>query len=191
MTPTSVQPTPARLSRAFRRRVRSLTSIWTPLGYPLPAQDQLRAVVSQRFSSRLGSADPHARVVALRNDANAWPADQLRNVLTHELAHLAVHARHGQSVAPHGAEWRALMRMAKVSTGARLTARCLVRHPESAGASDFPPEAKTMPRPQYEHRCPVCQMTRVAKRPVSQWRCRACSEAGLEGQLLISSILTT
>lgn len=185
MTPSVVQRTPTRLSRALRRRVSSLMSVWAPIGYPLPTPDQLRAVVSQRFTSRLGSADPHARVVTLRGDVDGWPAAQLRHVLTHELAHLAVHARHGQTVAPHGAEWSALMRVAKVPSGARITARCRARSTEPVSAAALSTDAPVRRRSRYEHRCPVCQMTRIAKRPVSRWRCRACSAVGLEGRLSI------
>jgi ribosomal protein L37AE/L43A len=37
------------------------------------------------------------------------------------------------------------------------------------------------------HRCPVCHSVRRAKRPVQQWRCRSCHEAGLNGCLEITS----
>jgi ribosomal protein L37AE/L43A len=37
----------------------------------------------------------------------------------------------------------------------------------------------------YEHRCPVCQTSRSARRPVGRWRCAACAEAGLDGRMVI------
>ena len=43
------------------------------------------------------------------------------------------------------------------------------------------------PRMLYQHRCPVCSASRVARRPVRRWRCRACRESGLEGALEIST----
>jgi ribosomal protein L37AE/L43A len=38
----------------------------------------------------------------------------------------------------------------------------------------------------WEHRCPVCQMSRVAGRPVREWRCASCLRVGLEGGLIIT-----
>jgi ribosomal protein L37AE/L43A len=35
----------------------------------------------------------------------------------------------------------------------------------------------------YLHLCPVCQAKRTARRMVHQWRCVACAEAGLGGEL--------
>lgn len=44
--------------------------------------------------------------------------EEMRPVVVHELAHLVVTARHGLRVAPHGAEWKALMRLSGESTRA-------------------------------------------------------------------------
>ncbi len=40
----------------------------------------------------------------------------------------------------------------------------------------------------WEHQCPVCRLRRLARRPVPQWRCAACREAGLEGELVVTRI---
>ncbi len=37
----------------------------------------------------------------------------------------------------------------------------------------------------YIHRCPVCQAEQIARRAVRRWRCAACVEAGLDGELEI------
>jgi hypothetical protein len=40
------------------------------------------------------------------------------------------------------------------------------------------------PRPlgyRFEHRCPVCQSVRLARRRMTAWRCAECVEAGLNG----------
>lgn len=44
--------------------------------------------------------------------------EEMRGVVIHELAHLVVTARHGLYVAPHGEEWKNLMRLAGESTKA-------------------------------------------------------------------------
>jgi hypothetical protein len=38
----------------------------------------------------------------------------------------------------------------------------------------------------YEHRCPVCQGVRYARRPVTRWRCSDCLDSGLGGELVIT-----
>ena len=97
-------------------------------------------------------------------------------VLCHELAHVAAYELHGRRCRPHGPEWAALMRAA----GFEPCARARLTHDVSA--------LVVAPRrgSQYEHRCPVCQAVRFARRPVRQWRCVACLTAGLDGRLLIS-----
>jgi len=96
-------------------------------------------------------------------------------ILAHELAHAAVHIRHGRSALAHGKEWQALVKAAGVAARAKMTT---TRSPVAQ------PKADRSTR--YEHRCPVCHMVRIAKRPVTGWRCRACAEAGLDGELHIT-----
>lgn len=96
-------------------------------------------------------------------------------VLAHELAHAAVHIRHGHGASAHGKEWQALVKAAGVAARARMT---------TARSAAAQPKADRSAR--YEHRCPVCHMVRIAKRPVTGWRCRACAEAGLDGALDIT-----
>ena len=43
-------------------------------------------------------------------------------------------------------------------------------------------------RAMWENHCPVCQLRRLARRPVPQWRCTDCRETGLEGELVITRI---
>lgn len=179
------------LTRELRRRVRALRHLWEPVGHSLPAEEALSVVLNPRFVIRLGSADPKAQTILLRSDATAWPASLLHGVLTHELAHLAVHARHGFDAAPHGTEWKALMRAAHLSPTAQLLTRCFARTRARGSAQGSDQTRRDGSGRMFEHRCPVCQMTRVARRPVRQWRCRACTEAGLSGDIVISSPLRT
>jgi SprT protein len=96
-------------------------------------------------------------------------------VLCHELAHLAVHRLHGRSAKPHGPEWRALMQAAGYPP---VTSLCRVVTDQSADRRLSPS--------QFEHRCPVCQMVRLARRRVSAWRCANCVAAGLPGELIVT-----
>ncbi len=131
---------------------------------------------SRRLRCALGRCLPSRGIVRLnRRLLKARPA-LLEEVLCHELAHIVVFERHGHACRPHGSEWAALMRAAgfEPRVRARLShdlqaALGTVRHPSRL----------------YEHRCPVCQATRVARRPVPQWRCAACLRAGLPGHLVI------
>jgi ribosomal protein L37AE/L43A len=104
--------------------------------------------------------------------------------VTHEAAHAAT--RHGaEHQPPHGPEWRALMARAGYpeAKGARWSC-----YKEAAGS----PPRRHQPRPQearaalYDHWCPVCQSSRVGRRPVKAWRCAACVAAGLDGRLEIT-----
>jgi predicted SprT family Zn-dependent metalloprotease len=101
--------------------------------------------------------------------------DDLASVLCHEAAHVAVAALHGRQCRPHGPEWAALVRAAgfEPQTSAAVSA---------AAASARPRRAALV----YEHRCPVCQMVRLARRPVAGWRCTACLSLGLDARLEIT-----
>jgi predicted SprT family Zn-dependent metalloprotease len=102
----------------------------------------------------------------------------LNEVLCHELAHIAVHELHGSDAAPHGEEWRALVRHAGYKPAARA---CVVESPARSTTR------RRSPGLRFSHRCPVCQTTRYARSPVYRWRCAPCLEAGLDGILEITS----
>jgi len=64
------------------------------------------------------------------------------------------------------------------------TAAPRARHPtDQNGERPAKPKA---PSPLYDHWCPVCQSSRVGRRPVKAWRCAACVAAGLDGKLEIT-----
>jgi predicted SprT family Zn-dependent metalloprotease len=101
-------------------------------------------------------------------------------VLCHELAHAAVDHLHGTGGKPHGADWQHLIQLAGFATNAHL--------PRAPHAADVRTRKSNPATAHYVHRCPVCHMTRRAKRPVKQWRCRECTAAGLSGELEIERI---
>ena len=116
-----------------------------------------------------------------------------KEVLCHELAHVAVEYLYGKQSQPHGSEWRKLMESAGFVPAVRLSATPQSLTKKAVGANADAPITswggrQTMLRYVYEHRCPVCQMTQRAKRPVSRWRCAECVAAGLAGDLEITRI---
>ena len=75
---------------------------------------------SSRMRSSLGRAYLERRLVRL-NALLIAPGREalLDEVFCHEVAHLVVHERHGRRAAPHGREWRALLR--QVGSPVRVT----------------------------------------------------------------------
>jgi SprT-like family len=75
---------------------------------------------SSRMRSSLGRAYLDRRLVRL-NALLIAPGREalLDEVFCHEVAHLVVHERHGRRAAPHGREWRALLR--QVGSPVRVT----------------------------------------------------------------------
>ena len=174
-----------RVRKAFCRTARALDRSWADHKYNSNAWTGVSVVLTGRFTRRLGSADPVAQRIRLRSDAPEWPPNLLREVLVHELAHLVVHAKYGH-VKAHGVEWQELMRAAAMPTASMRAGPCNPRPTRRVGRRSGSVAKEPQRRLLYTHRCPVCQMVRFAKRPVPAWRCRACTDAGLEGRLEIS-----
>jgi len=133
---------------------------------------------SSRFRTSLGSYHAARGEITLAAWLFEGPQELLREVLCHETAHAAVHFVHGNNVRPHGREWRDLMDQAHVPARVRIPAADL---PESRRAAITSP-------PKWEHRCPVCQATRLAGKRVTRWRCRQCRDQGRSGELLIERV---
>jgi predicted SprT family Zn-dependent metalloprotease len=165
-------------ARRVERILRRLGALWESR-----ALGGIDMVANARLSKTLGRLVGRPWRIELGPRALvSWKT--LRKVVTHEAAHAAT--REGaEHQPPHGPEWRALMARAGCpkATGARW--RC---HKEAAGS----PLRKHQPRPKetrpalYDHWCPVCQSSRVGRRPVKAWRCAACVAAGLDGRLEIT-----
>jgi predicted SprT family Zn-dependent metalloprotease len=101
-----------------------------------------------------------------------------REAIAHELAHAAVAKQKNRRYRPHGPEWCSLLRQAGFSSRAVI-----------CSASNETTGAKTGRSGRFVHRCPVCQMTRTARRPIAAWRCRQCVESGLSGRLDITTVI--
>jgi predicted SprT family Zn-dependent metalloprotease len=138
-------------------------------------EERLSVQVSTRLRTSLGRYSPAKGELRVASYLLDGPPSLLCEVLCHEAAHAAVCELHGRSARPHGPEWQALMRKAGFAPRVRIPAAELDRLPLPARRA----------RVLWEHRCPVCQASRVAGRPVRAWRCAACRAAGLSGKLEI------
>ncbi len=135
---------------------------------------------SSRFRRSLGSFSPsRSQITLARWLLDDAPRPLLEEVLCHEAAHAAVHLVGGRRrVRPHGPEWRGFMIAAGLTPRVRIPE---VLMPEGVRA------AMAAGR-RWEHRCPVCQATRMARTKVTRWRCRRCVEAGRSGGLVIERV---
>jgi len=157
------------VSRSVRRALARLGELWA-----LPEFDRrIDVSFSQRLRSRLGRAAPAAGAVTLHAALATAPRALLREVLCHEAAHVAVYWLHGKDVRPHGLEWADLV--------CRAGYKPVTRLPTESPMASLPRRAAR----RYQHLCPVCQVVRIAGRPMPRWRCQACVEAGLPGELEI------
>ena len=133
--------------------------------------DRVQITFSPRLTRRIGRALPHRGQIRLGETLRKGPAKALREVLCHELAHIAVYLRYGRRPKPHGREWRGLVQQAgqipRVSLPMVSAARSRVA------------------KPVFVHSCPICQATRRAHRPMRRWRCATCVSHGLDGTLEI------
>jgi predicted SprT family Zn-dependent metalloprotease len=162
-------------------RLRRLAAVWAALWGCSTLWDDVHVSVNRRLTASLGRCLPRTRAIELSPRLFEDSRNLRREILCHELAHLAVFEKFGARVKPHGPEWRALMESAGFPPRGAIERRCGL---PGAGR----PRRRTRLVTYYEHRCPVCQFTRKARRPVPLWRCRACVSSGLDGVMLIRKI---
>ena len=140
--------------------------------------DDLGLRSSSRLRRSLGIYRADRAEITLASWLLDGPSDLLGEVLCHEAAHAAVHFAHGQRVRPHGREWQGLM----VAAGMQPRIRIPVSELPATRQSSFAGAGV------WEHRCPVCQATRLARTRVTRWRCRRCRDAGRAGELVIEKV---
>lgn len=156
--------------------LRSLIGRWGA-AWGLPdLENHVLVSFSGRLTKSLGRCRPSSGQVTLRADLKQASSDRLAEVLCHEVAHVAAFQLFGPEAAPHGPEWRQLV----VSAGYPPEVRAREVIPSRSPALQ---RSSTLP---YEHRCPVCQSVRYARRPVGRWRCTECLEGGLSGEFVIT-----
>lgn len=133
----------------------------------------LRIEFSPRLVRAFGRCYQERRLIRLTPSLLDSQSHLLAEILCHEAAHAAVYLRHGEAAKPHGEEWEALMRT--VGFQPRVRIPVAVR---PAGR----PKGE---HPLYLHRCPVCERSRRASRPMRAWRCRDCVGTRSGGRLVI------
>ncbi len=165
--------------RSIQRILRELGGFWDT-----PGLADVEVVANPRLSRTLGRLVGRQLRIELGPRAFGSPT-RLKEVVTHEGAHAAlVTARDAARLAPHGPEWRRLMALAGYPDAKAARWRCFTSARSSAS-----PERRSKrgaPATLYDHWCPVCQASRVAKRRVKAWRCAGCTQTGLDGQLEIT-----
>lgn len=159
---------------AYQPMLAQLAGIWQVAGLA----ERIRIVPSSRMTRTLARAFPTTGLIRISSHVLASGAEDLiREIVTHEAAHVACRMRLGRrKVRPHGAEWAALMRLAGYPPRARMDVKDV---PALGGA--FTPRRRPL---RYEHHCPACGWTRHARTTNRRWRCAACVRAGRKGLLV-------
>lgn len=133
--------------------------------------------VSIRFSSRLSRTWARTNLATKTITlASELKVDRVRldDVLCHELAHVVSHERVGRAEGPHGPTWRRLV----LDAGGDPSVRLADRNATTTKANGV--------LRRFLHRCPVCDFSRIARRPIRAWRCADCVAAGLSGELIVT-----
>lgn len=147
-----------------RAQLASLAAAWNH-----PRISRLGIAVNRNLRSTLARWIPPSNVLEISAAAKSRGTRALREIISHEAAHVVVWNRAGRPARPHGAEWAALMRAAGFEPRATL-----VRCGHRGGSND------TL---RIRHFCTVCHFSKLAKRRMPRWRCPDCFAIGLEGKL--------
>lgn len=142
-----------------------------------PRVSSLRVVINPRLRSTLARWEPPGDVIQVSPAATERGGRALREIVWHEVAHVVVWDRYGNTVKPHGSEWMELMRAAGIEPRAILI-RCGQEYRRKSSGL------------RYRHFCPVCQFSHIAKRRVVKWRCPECRAIGLPGRLQVEAVPT-
>jgi len=151
-----------------------LGGAWNSAG----ALEELNVQLSHRLTRALGCSYPSRALIRIAARVVDGPRALLEEVLAHEAAHVVVFKLHGRSTRPHGPEWAELMRQAGFKP----------RRTMPAGELGWQQPLRRRKRVSWRHTCPVCHSMRMAGRPVREWACAACREAGLTGELIIERV---
>ena len=137
---------------------------------------RVRIVYSHRLQSSLGRCAPSEGLIRLNPGLLDGEPAALREVVCHEVAHVAIWLLHGRHARAHGPEWKELMRLAGYDARARWAEASV---PEAV-------RERRKPAVIYVHSCPVCRAEWIARRTSTAWRCATCRGAGLDGRLTVS-----
>jgi predicted SprT family Zn-dependent metalloprotease len=159
-----------------RKTIDRLFSEWCGTWQVPDLPNHVTVKVSSRLSRSIARCYPKKKKIHLHREVPNSPHEFFREVLCHELAHIAVHELNGNGCRPHGREWKELVRKAGFEPRTRLP------------WNHIKPDRKQRKKRVYLHQCPICRTHRTAGRPMYRWRCRPCVESGLDGRLLVTRL---
>jgi predicted SprT family Zn-dependent metalloprotease len=159
-----------RVVKTGRAQLALLAIVWKH-----PRVSELEIALNHTLRATLARWIPPRNVLEISATAKSRGGRALREIISHEAAHVVVWDRFGRTARPHGPEWAALVRAAGFEARATLV-RCGQRR---AGRGDGI---------RIRHFCPTCHFSRVAKRRVTRWRCPECRAIGLDGALAAERI---
>jgi predicted SprT family Zn-dependent metalloprotease len=160
------------LSKRYGGQLASWARVWHLPGL----ENRIDVIFGPRLQRALGSCDAARGIIRLNPVFKTGSRHEILETLCHEAAHIAVFEAFGKHCRPHGEEWRQLVLAAGFEPKVVLRIR----------GDNQTPRLRAPAQEIYEHRCPICQLVRVAARPVRRWRCAACVEAGLDGGMIIT-----
>lgn len=131
---------------------------------------------SPRMTRSIAKTYPARRVIRVSPSVPEMRVPEARLVMWHESAHIVVFHRYGERVRPHGDEWTSLLVSAGLPASVRISdlMHGLPSTVESGVTSRH-----------FVYRCPVCHAVAYARRRMPHWRCVACTENGLLGNMII------
>ena len=138
-----------------------------------PRISRLQIEVNPRLKSTLARWMPPGDVVEISPVVRGRGLRVLREVISHEAAHVVVWDR---SVARHGHTGQSGRRSCGRPASSRER-RCRCGHATS--------RQETV---RVRHFCPVCHFSRFAKQRMPRWRCPECRAIGLEGELTMERV---
>jgi predicted SprT family Zn-dependent metalloprotease len=148
-----------------RVQLASLATAWKH-----PRVSQLDIAFNPNLRSTLARWIPPSHVLEISAKVKSRGARVVREIVSHEAAHVVVWDRLGRAARPHGPEWAELMRAVGFEPRATLM-RCGYHRGAIGNAV------------RVRHFCLVCHFSRLGKRLMGRWRCPECRAIGLEGKL--------
>jgi predicted SprT family Zn-dependent metalloprotease len=152
-----------------RAHLASLAVTWK-----CPRVSELDITFNSSLTSTLARWIPPSNVIEICAGAKSRGVRALREIISHEAAHVVVWDRSGRGARPHGPEWAALMRAAGFEARATLI-RCGYRRSVASNV-------------RVRHFCAICQFSKLARRRMPRWRCPECRAIGLEGKLEVERV---
>lgn len=172
VAPRRLSQAPTSLEELWERRA----GAWSRLWGVRDLRQVLQLELSHRMRTSLGYYLPESLRIRISDVLLEGPPGLLEEIVCHEAAHAAVELLHGTGVRPHGREWKALMKQAGYEPRVRIPGEALGAAAQRAARRRWV----------WDHRCPICRAQRTGGRPVRQWRCVRCLEAGRSGELEIT-----